>query len=120
MSKLKILIGLFRDIQYRAGQHGFDVQTRFDKERSAIQVYRREDKTVVYRFVDEIKDVDRRFKKSEELRSQVNCYERFISYMSFYGIFTVAHSYDEEQLEKKKKAKKEIKKKEKKKASKNA
>jgi hypothetical protein len=98
--KLKILKDIFKDINYRASQKEFTIETKFDKKRSAIQVLRRKDNTVIYRLVEEIKETDSRFIVQEIENSQIKVYEHFISYMSFYGIFTVEYSYDEEQREK--------------------
>ena len=111
MQKLKVLRSLFADIKYRASQKGFEVETHFEQKVSAIQVKRTVDNTIVYRLVDEIENDDKRFTHSEMLKSQIKIYEHFISYMSFYGIFTVAFSYDEEQKELKDKKKKEKEKK---------
>jgi len=112
MSKINVLREIFGDIKYRASQKGFDIETKFDNERSAIQVIRRLDKSVIYRLVEEVdKNVERKFLKTEVLKTQIKVYEHFISYMSFYGIFTVAYSHDEEQKEIAEKEKKEKEKK---------
>ena len=117
MSKITVLRKLFQDIQYRAGQHGFDVQTRFDRQQSTIQIQRRSDKVIIFRDVDIIDKNNLKLKitQGDVVNSQTKIYEHFVSYMAFYGVFTVAESYDDEQKEKKKKEEKEKKKKEKKK-----
>jgi hypothetical protein len=105
--KIKVLRELFNDIKYRASQKGFEIETHFEPKVSAIQVKRIVDNTIVYRLVDEIENEDKRFAHTEMLKSQIKTFEHFISYMSFYGIFTVAFSYDEEQKELKEKEEKE-------------
>lgn len=99
MSKLVVLRELFTDIKYRAGQKGFAIETRFDNERAAIQIVRGKDKAVVYRIVLDVKNNDHKFLRRDVEISQIKAYEHFISYLSFYGIFTIEYSFDEEQRE---------------------
>lgn len=107
MSKLAVLKELFADVKYRASQQGFTIETRFDNERSAIQILRRSDNAFIYRIIVDVENKERRFLRSDVEASQVKAYNHFISYMSFYGIITVSHSFDQEQLELAEKQKKE-------------
>jgi hypothetical protein len=100
---------IFQDVRYRAEQYGFIVQSEFNKEKSVIQVKRKKDEAVIFRFIDEIKvkKSDKNL-QSEIFRSQKSVYSHFVSYMAFYGLFTVSASYDQEMHEKKMKEKEKM------------
>jgi len=107
MKDLKVYKKLLIDVKSRVENHGYDVQTHFDSESSAIRILRKEDNVVVFKIVEKVKG------NESPMNSQLKAYFFFLSYLMFYGVFTVSFSYDEEMKEKLEKAKKEKEKKKK-------